>query len=156
MMRPSVGWLFLLLCGGFPAFAGDGGELSRAQQTAVADVAGRVELVTLLANPNFNPKSRFCTFLGMSIPQTYLCLEGAPAGRSKQLYLRGFWDRRGLRTGPGSISRDCPEHKGGYPLCSGQSLKTLPGPVRRPLAPQNPFKRTRLEDRPASAPSKNR
>ncbi|MBO10787.1 MAG: amidohydrolase [Planctomycetaceae bacterium] len=45
MMRPSVGWLFLLLCGGFPAFAGDGGELSRAQQTAVADVAGRVELI---------------------------------------------------------------------------------------------------------------
>ena len=45
MMRASVGWLFLLLCGGFPAFAGDGGELSRAQQTAVADVAGRVDLI---------------------------------------------------------------------------------------------------------------
>ena len=39
MMRASVGWLLLLLCGGSPAFAGDGGELSRAQQTAVADVA---------------------------------------------------------------------------------------------------------------------
>ena len=53
-------------------------------------------------------------------PLSHLFSESVLAGRSsKQKYFRGFWDTRGLRTDPGSIFRNRPEHKGGYPLCSG-------------------------------------